>query len=68
MRKKRARLVSAMRRAILPISTKRIPDNASNPAIGTKEVFCKDFLPWRKRSPAAKRIRMAIIPWNNFIL
>lgn len=39
MKKKRARLVSAMRRAIFPISTKRIPDNASNPAIGTKEVF-----------------------------
>jgi len=67
MKKKRARLMSPMRRAILPISTKRIPDNASNPAIGTNEVFCIDFLPWRKSSPTAKRIMMAIIPGNNFI-
>jgi len=67
MKKKRARLMSAMRRAILPISTKRIPDNASNPAIGMKEAFCRDFLPWRKSNPTAKRIMMAIIPGNNFI-
>jgi len=33
MKKKRARLMSPMRRAILPISTKRIPDNASNPPL-----------------------------------
>ncbi|HUO77720.1 MAG TPA: hypothetical protein VMU21_09105 [Thermodesulfovibrionales bacterium] len=67
MKKKRARLMTAMRRAILPISTKRIPDNASNPAIGTKEALCKDFLPWRKSNPTVKRIMMAIIPGNNFI-
>ena len=59
--------MSPMRRAILPISIKRIPDNASNPAIGTKEAFCKDVLPWRKSSPTAKRIMMAIIAGNNFI-
>ena len=59
--------MTAMRRAILPISTKRIPDNASNPAIGTKEALCKVFLPWRKSNPTAKRIMMAIIPGNNFI-
>ena len=59
--------MSPMRRAILPIRTKRIPDNASKPAIRTNEAFCKDFLPWRKSSPAAKRIMMAIIPGINVI-
>jgi len=59
--------MTAMKRAILPRSTKRIPDNASNPAIGTKEALCKDVLPWRKSEPATKRTIMAIIPGNNFI-
>lgn len=45
MKKKRARLMRAMRRAILPISTKRIPDSASNPATGTKEALCNNVLP-----------------------
>lgn len=54
--------MSAMTRAILPISTKRIPDNASNPAMGRNVAFCRDCLPWRKSNPAAKRIMMAIIP------
>jgi hypothetical protein len=29
--------------------------------------LCKDFLPWRKSNPAAKRTMMRIIPGNNFI-
>ena len=67
MKKKRAKLMSAMRRAILPINTKRIPDNASNPTTGMKEALCKDVLPWRKSEPATKRTIMRIIPGNNFI-
>jgi len=60
--------MSAMRRAILPTSTKRIPDNTSNPAIGTNEALCTDVLPFRKSDPAEKRSMMAIIAGNNFIL
>lgn len=67
MKKKRVRLMSAMRRAILPMKRKRIPDNASNATIGTNEAFCKNGLPWRKSNPRVKRIMMATTPCNNFI-
>jgi len=66
--RKAARPMSAMRRAILPISTKRLNDNARKPAIAMNEAFGKKFLPLRKSEAAEKRRIIAITPCNNLML
>lgn len=62
-----ARVMRATRRAILPMSMKRIPDNESNTAVGTRSAFFDTLLPWRKSNPVKKMSMTKRTAGNNLI-
>lgn len=62
-----ARVMAAMRRAILPMSIKRRPDSKSSAIAGMRNVFFVDFLPCKKNNPAVKMSTIMKTAGSSFI-